>query len=154
MIDNEAQLDIHYLSGGCGNGLSLLLHDVGSFHLAADQPVRYEPVWPHEDEVKLRHDLIAEEFDEFTQACAEQDLVGVADALADLIYVVVGAAHHFGIPLDKVWDEVQLSNMSKVDPANGKVRKRPDGKVLKGPEYFPPNVRRALGFDGDEEARK
>lgn len=126
------------------NGISGLLFDVGSFHIAADQPVRYEPEFPSQEEIDFRIELIDEEFNEFKEACAERNIVKAADALGDIIYVVVGGAHHLGIALDYVWDEIQRSNMAKVDPAIGKVRKRADGKVLKPEGWKPPNVEAAF----------
>lgn len=122
-----------------------LLADVRAFHKATDTPIRYAPVFPANDRVVLRVKLIVEEAEEFTNAVASYDIIEVADALADLIYVAVGTALEFGIPLDKVWDEVQRSNMSKLDPATGKAIKRHDGKVLKGPNFSPPDIQRLLG---------
>lgn len=75
---------------------------------------------------------------------AAGDMEEIADGLADLIYVAVGAALEFGIPLDRVWAEVQRSNMAKVDAETGRVRKRADGKVLKPDGWTPPDIKSAL----------
>lgn len=91
----------------------------------------------------LRHELIREELAELKQAHDKGDLIGIADALADLAYVVVGAAVAFGIPLDRVFDEVHRSNMSKLGE-DGKPIYREDGKVLKGPNYTPPDIERSI----------
>ena len=88
---------------------------------------------------KLRYDLIKEELDEFKAALENKDLLEVADALTDILYVTYGAGHAFGIDLDKCFDEVQNSNMSKLDE-NGKPIYNESGKVMKGPNYFKPNL--------------
>jgi predicted HAD superfamily Cof-like phosphohydrolase len=83
--------------------------------------------------------LIAEEYKELSLAWVDQDLVEIADACADLIWVIQGLNHTLGIPQQKVWDEVARSNMSKISE-NGKVLKRADGKVQKPESYSPPNI--------------
>ena len=88
---------------------------------------------------KLRVDLIKEELDELTKAMAEKDLLEVADALTDILYVTYGAGHAFGINLDMCFDEVQNSNMSKLGE-NGKPIYNEAGKVMKGPNYFKPDL--------------
>mgnify|MGYP001188532953 FL=1 len=88
---------------------------------------------------KLRLDLIEEELKELTEAMKNKDLLEVADALTDILYVTYGAGHAFGIDLDKCFDEVQNSNMSKLDE-NGKPIYNESGKVMKGPNYFKPNL--------------
>ena len=93
----------------------------------------------------LRHSLIAEEFNEFEDALHDNDIVEVADALADLIYVIYGTALEFGIPLDEVLAEVHRSNMSKLG-SDGKPIYREDGKVIKGPNYFQPDIRGVLFY--------
>jgi len=87
----------------------------------------------------LRYDLIKEEVEELFDAIAENDLVDIADALTDILYVTYGAGHAFGIDLDACFDEVQRSNMSKLG-ADGKPIYREDGKILKGPNYFAPDL--------------
>ncbi len=111
-------------------------------------PVRSAPVADPEvigpDQVRLRQDLIEEEVGELWTAAQAGDLVEVADALADIVYVAFGTAHVYGIDLDAVLDAVHESNMSKLG-ADGAPVRRADGKVLKGPGYRPPAVRAALG---------
>jgi len=92
---------------------------------------------------KLRVNLINEELEEFKEAIKNDDLKEVADALTDILYVTYGAGHAFGINLDKCFDEVQQSNMSKLDE-NGKPIYNEDGKVMKGPNYFKPNLQKFL----------
>jgi predicted HAD superfamily Cof-like phosphohydrolase len=91
----------------------------------------------------LRLNLIKEEFEELKEALNKKDLVEIADALTDILYVTYGAGHAFGINLDKCFDEVQKSNMSKLDK-NGKPIYNKQGKVLKGDRYFKPNLKKFL----------
>ncbi len=102
------------------------------------QEVKTKPEFPSEKIVKLRYDLIKEELDEFEQALKDKNLEEVADSLADILYVTYGAGHAFGIDLDKCFDEVQRSNMSKLG-ADGNPIYNEDGKVMKGPKYFKPD---------------
>ena len=96
------------------------------------------------DKIKqLRIDLIEEELNELKEAINKKDLKEVADALTDILYVTYGAGHAFGINLDKCFDEVQNSNMSKLD-INGKPIYNEFGKVMKGPNYFKPNLAKFL----------
>ena len=92
---------------------------------------------------KLRYDLIEEELEELKVAMKNKDLLEVADALTDILYVTYGAGHAFGINLDKCFEEVQSSNMSKLDE-NGKPIYDEAGKVMKGPKYFKPNLNKIL----------
>lgn len=121
-----------------------LLDDVRAFHVATDTPVLGAPCCPPPERAALRIDLLHEEFREVVQAIGAEDIEEIADGLADLIYVCVGTALEFGIPLDRVWAEVQRANMAKADPATGKVRKREDGKVLKPEGWIPPDIAAAL----------
>ena len=102
------------------------------------QEVKTKPEFPSEKIVKLRYGLIKEELDEFEQALIDKNLEEVADWLTDILYVAYGAGHAFGIDLDKCFDEVQKSNMSKLGP-NGEPIYNEAGKVMKGPKYFKPN---------------
>ena len=88
---------------------------------------------------KLRIDLIKEELEELTEAMHDKNLLEVADALTDILYVTYGAGHAFGIDLDKCFDEVQNSNMSKLGE-DGKPIYNESGKVMKGPNYFKPDL--------------
>ena len=120
---------------------------VGEFHHAYGLPVRDVPtieVGPHQ--VALRLSLIQEEFAELAAAADADDLVGVADALADIVYVAYGTAHVYGIDLDAVLDEVHASNMTKLG-ADGRPVRRADGKILKGPGYRAPDIAAALGLE-------
>jgi predicted HAD superfamily Cof-like phosphohydrolase len=123
-----------------------LLTDVALFHAATDTPVLIKPDKPGYDRRRLRISLIDEEVNnELIPAINHgADLEKIADALVDSIYVIVGTALEFGIPLDRVWAEVQRANMTKIDPATGKVRKRGDGKVLKPEGWQPPNIKACL----------
>jgi predicted HAD superfamily Cof-like phosphohydrolase len=103
------------------------------------QEVKNEPSFSTDKINKLRIDLIKEEIDELTEAMKNKDLLEVADALTDILYVTYGAGHAFGIDLDKCFDEVQNSNMSKLDES-GKPIYNDSGKVMKGPNYFKPNL--------------
>ena len=91
----------------------------------------------------LRYELIREELDEFKEALKNKDILEVADALTDILYVTYGAGHAFGIDLDKCFEEVQQSNMSKLDE-NGKPIYNESGKVMKGPSYFKPDLTRFI----------
>tara|TARA_B100000787_G_scaffold95673_1_gene70628 strand:+ start:196 stop:537 length:342 start_codon:yes stop_codon:yes gene_type:complete len=91
----------------------------------------------------LRYDLIKEELEELKVAMENKDLLEVADALTDILYVTYGAGHAFGINLDKCFEEVQSSNMSKLDEY-GKPIYNESGKVMKGPKYFKPNLNKFL----------
>jgi predicted HAD superfamily Cof-like phosphohydrolase len=107
------------------------------------QEVKSSPEFPSEDIAGLRLDLIEEEFDELKDAIEEENVVEVADALTDLLYVIYGAGAAFGIDLDACFKEVHSSNMSKLMP-DGTVLRREDGKVLKGPNYFVPDLKKVL----------
>ena len=111
---------------------------VGIFMKTFGQEVKDKPSFSTDKINKLRIDLIKEELDEFTEAMKNKDLLEVADALTDILYVAYGAGHAFGIDLDKCFDEVQNSNMSKLDE-NGKPIYNDSGKVMKGPNYFKPD---------------
>jgi predicted HAD superfamily Cof-like phosphohydrolase len=117
---------------------------VGDFHRAYGLPVRDAPtIEVGSEQVELRLALIEEEVGELAAAARADDLVGVADALADIVYVAYGTAHVYGIDLDAVLDEVHASNMTKLG-ADGRPIRRTDGKVLKGPAYVPPNIANLL----------
>ena len=103
------------------------------------QEVKNKAEFSNEKTNKLRIDLIKEELEELQQAMKDKNLLEVADALTDILYVTYGAGHAFGIDLDKCFDEVQNSNMSKLDE-NGKPIYNESGKVMKGPSYFKPNL--------------
>ena len=103
------------------------------------QEVKNKPSFSTDKINKLRYDLIKEELDELRVALENKDLLEVADALTDILYVTYGAGHAFGIDLDKCFEEVQNSNMSKLDENNKPIYNE-SGKVMKGPKYFKPNL--------------
>ena len=112
---------------------------VGVFMKTFGQEVKDKPSFSTDKINKLRLDLIKEELSELTEAMNNKDLLEVADALTDILYVTYGAGHAFGINLDKCFEEVQNSNMSKLDD-NGKPIYNEHGKVMKGPNYFKPDL--------------
>ena len=112
---------------------------VGTFMKTFGQEVKTEPSLSTEKINKLRIDLIKEELQELTEAMNNKDLLEVADALTDILYVTYGAGHAFGIDLDKCFEEVQNSNMSKLGE-DGKPIYNESGKVMKGPNYFKPDL--------------
>lgn len=122
--------------------------DVAIFMEACGQSVlRNDPTYDRSEvpQVELYVNLIKEEFEELLEGHANKDVVEVADACGDLIWVILGLANTLGIPMHAVWQEITASNMSKT--VEGKVIKRADGKILKPDTYFAPNIHRALGLE-------
>ena len=107
------------------------------------QEVKLNAEFPSSSVVKLRLNLIKEELEELQAAVKENNILEVADALTDLLYVTYGAGHALGINLDQCFNEVQKSNMSKLGK-NGKPIYNKDGKVMKGPNYFKPDLKKYL----------
>tara|TARA_B110000881_G_C18586007_1_gene524854 strand:- start:2167 stop:2514 length:348 start_codon:yes stop_codon:yes gene_type:complete len=107
------------------------------------QEVKDKAEFPNEKITKLRYDLILEELNELKIAMEQKNLKEIADALTDILYVTYGAGHAFGIDLDNCFNEVQKSNMSKLDN-NGRPIFNENGKVMKGPNYFKPNLTRFI----------
>ena len=103
------------------------------------QEIKEKASFPDDKITSLRYDLIKEELDELKEAMDKKDIKEVADALTDILYVTYGAGHAFGIDLDKCFEEVQNSNMSKLG-SDGKPIYNDKGKVMKGPNYFKPNL--------------
>ena len=116
---------------------------VSIFMKTFGQEVKNKPSLSDQKINSLRFNLIKEELDELKVALNNKDLIEVADALTDILYVTYGAGHAFGIDLDKCFEEVQKSNMSKLN-LNGKPIYNQDGKVMKGPNYFKPNFKKFL----------
>ena len=116
---------------------------VGLFMSTFGQEVKKKSELSSEKTNSLRLSLIQEELDELTKAIKENDILEVADALTDILYVTYGAGHSFGINLDKCFDEVQKSNMSKLGK-DGKPIYNENGKVMKGPDYFKPDILKFL----------
>ena len=112
---------------------------VGTFMKTFGQEVKTKPSFSSDKINKLRIDLIKEELEELQEAMKNNDLLEVADALTDILYVTYGAGHAFGIDLDKCFDEVQNSNMSKLGE-NGEPIYNESGKIMKGPNYFKPDL--------------
>ena len=112
---------------------------VKKFMKTFGQEVKKKAEFPNQKITSLRYDLIKEELAELKDAIEKKDIKEVADALTDILYVTYGAGHAFGIDLDKCFEEVQNSNMSKLDE-NGKPIYNESGKVMKGPNYFKPDL--------------
>lgn len=125
--------------------------DVDVFMSVAGQPLRYEVLKDadtmfDEDQAKLYMDLITEEYKETLDAFKEKDIVGVADGVADMVWVIMGLCSTLGIDFYRVWNAVYDSNMSKLE--EGKIIKDPEsGKILKPDTYFPPKIKEALDLD-------
>jgi len=117
--------------------------DVKKFMKTYGQEIKNQSEFPNEKVIKLRIDLIQEELNELKEAIHDKNIVEVADALTDILYVTYGAGHSFGLDLDKCFAEVQRSNMSKLDNY-GKPIFNENGKVMKGPNYFQPNLKKYL----------
>ena len=120
---------------------------VGLFMLTFGQEVKTSTDLSSEKINSLRINLIKEELEELTKAINEKNIIEVADALTDILYVTYGAGHAFGINLDDCFREVQNSNMSKLS-ADGKPIYNQAGKVMKGPNYFKPDLKKILKIDG------
>jgi predicted HAD superfamily Cof-like phosphohydrolase len=116
---------------------------VKKFMQTFGQEVKDKAEFPNEKTVQLRYELIKEELQELEQAIKEKDIKEVADALTDILYVTYGAGHAFGIDLDKCFNEVQQSNMSKLG-IDGKPIYNENGKIMKGPNYFKPDLNKIL----------
>ena len=116
---------------------------VGVFMKTFGQEIKIKSELSSDKINKLRISLIEEELDELKKAINDKDIKEVADALTDILYVTYGAGHAFGIDLDKCFSEVQNSNMSKLDD-NGKPIYNENGKVMKGPNYFKPNLNKFI----------
>jgi len=110
------------------------------------QEVKNTPEFPDSKIVQLRIDLIQEELNELKEAINNKDIIEVADALTDILYVTYGAGHSFGVDLDSCFNEVQNSNMSKLGE-DGKPIYNESGKVMKGPKYFKPNIKKIIGLE-------
>ena len=119
---------------------------VKTFMNTYGQDVKEKAEFPENKIVQLRIDLIEEELNELKEAIKNKDIVEVADALTDILYVTYGAGHSFGVNLDECFDEVQRSNMSKLGD-DGKPIYNDSGKVMKGPNYFAPNLKKIVNLD-------
>ena len=117
--------------------------DVKVFMKVYGQEIKSKAEFPDEKIIKLRYNLIKEELDELEVAMKDRDIEEIADALTDLLYVTYGAGHAYGINLDQCFAEVQRSNMSKLGK-DGKPIYNEHGKVMKGPNYFKPNLKKFI----------
>jgi len=117
--------------------------DVKTFMQTFGQEVKTRAEFPKKKIIKLRYDLIKEELNELQNAMNTKNLKEIADALTDILYVTYGAGHAYGIDLDKCFSEVQRSNMSKLGE-DGKPIYNKKGKVMKGPQYFEPNLKQFI----------
>jgi predicted HAD superfamily Cof-like phosphohydrolase len=116
--------------------------DVARFHEVSGQPILEHPQFPPRDRQTLRWRLINEEFEELREAQKNGDLVGLADAIIDLIYVLNGMALEYGLPMEKLWDEVHTSNMRKMAVA---IQHDEGGKIIKPDDWVPPDIEGILG---------
>ena len=114
------------------------------FNKAFDIPINKKPTLLNSKEYNLKYNLLKEELDEYYEACVNGDMVEVSDAIVDMLYVLYGFVVHHGLSnvIDEMFDEVHKSNMSKLE--NGKVLRRSDGKILKGSEFFKPNLKQYI----------
>ena len=119
---------------------------VKAFMNTYGQDVKEKAEFPENKIVQLRIDLSEEELNELKEAIKNNDILEVADALTDILYVTYGAGHSFGVNLDECFDEVQRSNMSKLGE-DGKPIYNDSGKVMKGPNYFAPNLKKIVNLD-------
>ena len=120
------------------------IDDVREFHERFGVPILDAPKMPTEERQRLRRSLILEEAIETCEAIERGDIIEAADGIADLIYVALGSALEFGIPIERVWAEVHRSNMEKIGGAT-----REDGKILKPPGWVRPDIAGALGLSED-----
>jgi predicted HAD superfamily Cof-like phosphohydrolase len=119
---------------------------VKAFMNTYGQDIKEKASFPEDSIVQLRVDLIEEELNELKEAIKNNDIVEVADALTDILYVTYGAGHSFGVNLDKCFDEVQRSNMSKLGE-DGNPIYNDSGKVMKGPNYSAPDLKKIIELE-------
>jgi predicted HAD superfamily Cof-like phosphohydrolase len=117
---------------------------VKEFHRVYNVPMLAEPALPSAQRRSLRMSLLREEFTEYEEAEAQNDLVEIADALGDIVYIVMGTALEYGLPLDEIFNEIHRSNLSKLCPETGKPLYREDGKVMKSSAFTPPDIETIL----------
>ncbi len=142
-----SQADEQTTDQAASPGMYMLMSDVRAFMQAGGQDTPKTLGLPHPAVRDLRVALIDEEVNqELLPALAADNLVDIADACADAIVVILGTALAYGIPLARVWGEVDRSNRAKIDPVTGRVLKREDGKLLKPPGWVPPDIHGALGL--------
>ena len=120
--------------------MNSVMADIGKMMELFNQQVEVYPALPDDETRKLRMSLLHEEYLEYLEGEATNDLVAVSDGLADMIVIIAGTAHAYGIPLAEIWREVHRTNMAKADPITGKLIVREDGKVLKPKGWTSPDV--------------
>lgn len=130
--------------------MNLITEHVKQFHTSFGCSISDIPQKPTKELSDLRIKLLKEEWEEYLQGESDGDLVKIADGLGDMAYVIWGTAISYGIPLDKVLDEIHRSNMSKLGK-KGTVMKREDGKILKGPDFFKPNIAKVLWGEASDD---
>lgn len=130
---------IEKLTGGTSHHYNC----VKQFHKVYGANIGTVPAWPSVQERELRQALLKEEYKEYTDAEAANDFVEMCDALGDMLYIIYGTAVSYGIPIDEIFQEIHDSNMSKLDSSGNPIR-REDGKILKGPNYFAPDIKSIL----------
>jgi len=112
---------------------------VAEFHKTYSAYISDRPQLPSPEVRELRYKLLKEEWEEYVEAESNHDLVEIADALGDMLYIIHGTAVSYGIPINEIFEEIHRSNMSKLGE-DGKPIRREDGKVMKGPNYFKPDI--------------
>lgn len=127
---------------------------VWEFHKAFDQPRYTYPSLPDQKRRELRQELLREEYEEYKVGEEKNDLVQIADALADMTYIIYGTGIEYGLPMDEIFAEVHRSNMSKLDPVTGKPVYREDGKVMKPATYSKADLASIIASHQDEQCRE
>lgn len=135
MYENKQQNDVLKFMVACGQA------SVADQEAAISNPLSAAPRHADRSVMDLRRNLLLEEVQEYVDADNENDVVSLVDGLIDIVYIVQGTLVELGVDFQACWDEVHASNMTKVDPETGKVRKREDGKILKPPSYRRPDLK-------------
>lgn len=125
-----------------------LQKDISQFMSACGQELPDSPSLPADEVRALRRSLLAEEVEEYAEAEDDDDLAGIADAIGDIVYIAVGTAAAYGIDMEPIWNEIQRSNMDKIDKSTGKVSRRADGKILKPSNWRGPDIEGELRKQG------
>jgi predicted HAD superfamily Cof-like phosphohydrolase len=120
-----------------------MFNSVKQFHETYGANISTNPAFPSAEERNLRIALLQEEFNEYLEAERDNDFIEVCDALGDMLYIIFGTAVSYGIPINEIFAEIHASNMSKL-AEDGTVIRREDGKVLKGPNYFKPDIKKIV----------
>lgn len=121
-----------------------IMNDISEMMSGFEQELPLTTDFPDQKTRNLRIKLLMEEFHEYIDAEMDSDMVEISDALGDMIVIIIGTALSYGIPLDKIWNEIHKSNMAKIDEDTGKVIRRDDGKVIKPESWTPPDIQGIL----------